>query len=136
MYEKKANMTKREYVEYVMRFGNNYEYCGEEHSWHGYNIHVKVVARKDLDKMHKAAYTKIAKYICTHCSSFKQSDWKYINRIDFDIVEKAPKKVTKKTQPILEYVNLFGEPKQVLSNGKERAKPIPKGELFDEKTSN
>lgn len=115
---------------YVMEPGSNYEFNGEVHCWYYEPIYFKVKEQKSIGRMYEIAFVKFAKYITSSVRPFKKSDWKYINRIDFHLVEDKPaiKIERKKTVPTLEFTDLFGEEKQILSNGKVRIKPIPKGE--------
>lgn len=119
-----------EFTVFEMRPGCNYEFNGEEHCWYWAPVAFKVKTQKDINKMREKVYKKFAKFIALNVSTFKTSDWKYINRIDFIMVENKPiiKKEHKKAVPVLEYVDLFGQTQQIMSNGKERLKPICKGE--------
>lgn len=107
-----------------------YEFEGEEFTWLWTPIEVEVRYNRNSYVMRKAAYNKIAKYITSHLSIFRKSQWIYINKIDFHIVNNKQTLTTRKKNyvPVVEYTDLFGTTKQILSNGKERIKPIMKGE--------
>lgn len=117
-------------VKFKMNPFAKYEFEGEEYTWLWDSIIVEVSYNRNESAMYHAAYVKIAKYITSSLSNYKKSQWKYINKLNFHIVnDKTTIKIRKKNvQPIIEYTDLFGVNKEILSNGKERIKPIKKGE--------
>lgn len=123
-----------EKVTWILDGFHHYEFNGEDHIWIYDEIAVKVTYKKDIHKMKKAADKLIAKEIVKRLPrNYRASEWKYFNWIDSRLYETATKKPRKKNKPIIEYTDLFGKDMQIMSDGTERIKPIPKDEEFKEK---
>lgn len=131
---------KVESMKFIMLPGSVYKFEGETHFWAGSSIIVEVRKTNDILRMRHAAKIKIAKYIVTHINRYKKSQWIYINYIQFEkyvelkkLNEKMETKENKKRQkhspsPIVSYTDLFGQEREIMSNGKTRLKPVYKGE--------
>lgn len=120
----------------IFKMGWHYQFNGQEHVWIYPDIEITVDmpdnvyhTDKSYQRFHSIVHNKFAKEICKRLSVYRKSDYKYFNKIDFkfifDELKSESKSANKQTKFVAvgEFTDLFGQTKQISSDGTVRIKP-------------